>query len=176
MDEIDLEIENYTLGDILKLFNLAEDFGEFELKNAKKMVLMTHPDKSKLDKEVFIFFAKAYKYLRFLFDFRHRSDNTMREDLAGSEQDAEFIAKIKEKKTPNFAISFRRKILPNKSINPILIIKNSITTPIKLKVSKTEVSGISFRIISEILIDINKKVMKLTLSVKAFSSLKYWLA
>ncbi len=101
MDEIDLEIENYTLGDILKLFNLAEDFGEFELKNAKKMVLMTHPDKSKLDKEVFIFFAKAYKYLRFLFDFRHRSDNTMREDLAGSEQDAEFIAKIKEKKDFN---------------------------------------------------------------------------
>jgi hypothetical protein len=77
---------------------------------------------------------------------------------------------------PNFAISFSRKILPNKSINPILRIKNSITTPIKLKVSKTEVSGISFRIISEILIDINKKVMKLTLSVKAFSSLKYWLA
>ena len=77
---------------------------------------------------------------------------------------------------PNFAISFSRKILPNKSINPILIIKNSITKPIKLKVSKTEVSGISLRIISEILIDINKKVMKLTLSVKAFSCLKYWLA
>ena len=77
---------------------------------------------------------------------------------------------------PNFAISFSRKILPNKSIIPILIIKNSITTPIKLKVSKTEVLGISLKIISEILIDINKKVMKLTLSVKAFSSLKYWLA
>lgn len=94
----------------------------------------------------------------------------------GKRKKPKALSKIKEKKIPNFAISFSRKILPNKSINPILIIKNRITTPIKLKVSKTEVSGISFRIISEILIDINKKVMKLTLSVKAFSSLKYWLA
>lgn len=101
MEGLDLDIENYSLDDILNLFNLAEDFGEFELKNAKKMVLMTHPDKSKLDKEVFIFFAKAYKYLQFVFEFRHRNDNTMREDLAGSEQDAEFIAKIKEKKDFN---------------------------------------------------------------------------
>jgi len=77
---------------------------------------------------------------------------------------------------PNFAISLTLKILPNKSINPILIIKNSMTAIIKLNVSKTDILGISFRIISETLTDINKKVMKLTLSVKAFSSLKYWLA
>ena len=84
--------------------------------------------------------------------------------IKGKRRKPKVLSKSKEKKMPNFAISFTRKILPNKSINPILIIKNSITPTIKLKVSKTEVLGTSFRIISEILIDINKKVMKLTLS------------
>ena len=98
MENLDLNIENYSLKDILNLFNLSENFGIFELKNAKKMVLKTHPDKSNLDKEVFLFFAKAYKYLKFVFDFRHRNDSTIREDLDGNEQDAEFIAKIREKK------------------------------------------------------------------------------
>ena len=37
MEGLDLDIENYSLDDILNLFNLAEDFGEFELKNAKKI-------------------------------------------------------------------------------------------------------------------------------------------
>ena len=52
---------------------------------------------------------------------------------------------------PNFAISFSRKILPNKSIKPILTIKNSITTPIKLKVSKTEVLG-TFSLIAGVML------------------------
>lgn len=98
MENLDLNIENYSLKDILNLFNLSENFGIFELKNAKKIVLKTHPDKSKLDKEVFLFFAKAYKYLKFVFDFRHRNETTIREDLEGSEQEIEFIAKIREKK------------------------------------------------------------------------------
>jgi len=101
MENLDLNIENYSLKDILNLFNLSENFGSFELKNAKKMVLMTHPDKSNLDKEVFFFFVKAFKYLKFMFDFRHRTDATIREDLDGNEQDAEFIAKIREKKDFN---------------------------------------------------------------------------
>lgn len=98
MENLDLNIDNYSLEDILNLFNLSENFGEFELKNAKKMVLMTHPDKSNLDKEVFLFFSKAYKYLYFIFQFRYRSNKTIREDLDGDKANAEFIAKIREKK------------------------------------------------------------------------------
>ena len=94
----------------------------------------------------------------------------------GKRHNPRVLSKRKEKKIPNFAISCTLKMLPNKSITPILIMKNSITPTITLKVSKTEFLGISLRMISEILIDINKKVMKLTLSVKAFYSLKYWLA
>ena len=98
MENLDLNIDNYSLEDILNLFNLSENFGEFDLKNAKKMVLMTHPDKSNLEKEVFLFFSKAYKYLYFVFQFRHRNDKTVREDLDNDESHAEIIAKIREKK------------------------------------------------------------------------------
>jgi hypothetical protein len=98
MENLDLNIDNYYLEDILNLFNLSENFGEFDLKNAKKMVLMTHPDKSNLDKEVFLFFSKAYKYLYFVFQFRHRNDKTIREDLDNDESHSEIIAKIREKK------------------------------------------------------------------------------
>lgn len=97
MENLDLEIDNYSLEDILNLFQISENFGEFELKNAKKMVLMTHPDKSKLGKEVFLFFSKAYKYLYFIYEFRHRNDKTIREDLDGDEAHQEIIAKIREK-------------------------------------------------------------------------------
>jgi hypothetical protein len=98
MENLDLDIENYSLNDILNLFNLTETFDETDLKNAKKKVLMTHPDKSNLDSDVFLFFAKAYKYLLFINDFRHRTNKTIREDLDGNKEDAAFIAKIREKK------------------------------------------------------------------------------
>ena len=63
MDELDLDINNYELNDILNLFQIPSDFTEEQLKQCKKAVLKTHPDKSGLDKEVFLFFSKAYKVL-----------------------------------------------------------------------------------------------------------------
>lgn len=101
MENLDLNIDNYSLEDILSLFQLESDFTEDDLKSAKKMVLMTHPDKSNLDQKVFLFFTKAYKYLYFIFQFRHRSDKTIREDLDGDEAHAEIIAKIRSKEDFN---------------------------------------------------------------------------
>ena len=54
--DIDLNIDNYDLNDVLKLFKMPYHFSEKELKQAKKIVLKTHPDKSGLDKEYFLFF------------------------------------------------------------------------------------------------------------------------
>ena len=54
--DVDLNLENYTLNDLLKLFNISFNFREKELKEAKKIVLRMHPDKSKLDKKYFLFF------------------------------------------------------------------------------------------------------------------------
>uniref|UniRef100_A0A6C0CQV0 J domain-containing protein n=1 Tax=viral metagenome TaxID=1070528 RepID=A0A6C0CQV0_9ZZZZ len=73
-EEIDLNIDNYSLNDLLELFKIPFDFEEEDLKRVKKTVLMTHPDKSNLDKEVFLFFCKAYKLIYSVYNFRNRSE------------------------------------------------------------------------------------------------------
>ena len=46
LEKLDLNIDNYSLDDILKLFKLSHSFTEEDIKKTKKIVLMTHPDKS----------------------------------------------------------------------------------------------------------------------------------
>tara|TARA_B110000483_G_scaffold243669_1_gene335198 strand:+ start:11200 stop:12048 length:849 start_codon:yes stop_codon:yes gene_type:complete len=70
MNNIDLNLDNYELQDLLNLFNLSYNFDEAQLKSAKKIVLKTHPDKSKLPKEYFLFFSKAYKIIYSIYEFR----------------------------------------------------------------------------------------------------------
>lgn len=50
---VDLDINNYSLNDILNLFQVPENFNENHLKNAKKQVLRLHPDKSRLEPKFF---------------------------------------------------------------------------------------------------------------------------
>ena len=71
MEELDLNIDNYELNDLLNLFQLDYDFDESGLKQAKKIVLQTHPDKCKLDKEYFLFFSAAYKIIFSIYSFRN---------------------------------------------------------------------------------------------------------
>ena len=76
MDKLDLIIHNYELNDLLNLFKLPFHFEEPHLKEAKKIVLKTHPDKSGLDKEYFLFFSQAYKYLLKIYSLRQSSTTT----------------------------------------------------------------------------------------------------
>ena len=69
---MDLDITNYDYDDILKLFNISKQFNEEDLKNAKKRVLASHPDKSGLDKSYFLFFSSAYKILFNIYNFREK--------------------------------------------------------------------------------------------------------
>lgn len=89
MDNIDLNIHNYDLNDLLNLFSLPYHFTEEHLRDAKKIVLKTHPDKSKLDKKYFLFFSKAYKYLLKIHQLRKSSNTTnteyMKDDLWSTE-------------------------------------------------------------------------------------------
>ena len=55
-----LDITSYTLDEIFQLFDLDYQLTAEKLKHAKQKVLMTHPDKSKLDPKYFIFYKKAY--------------------------------------------------------------------------------------------------------------------
>ena len=70
MSGFDLNINNYTLEDLLNLFRLDYNFTMDDLKKAKKIALRTHPDKSGLDQQVFLFFLKAYKMCETIYKFR----------------------------------------------------------------------------------------------------------
>jgi len=71
--DLDLDINNYDLEDILGLFRIPMNFDERNLKNAKGIVLRTHPDKSGLPAEYFLFYSKAYKVLHSIWEFRQTS-------------------------------------------------------------------------------------------------------
>jgi len=71
---LDLDISNYNLQDILSLFKIPLNFTEGDLKQAKSIVLKTHPDKSGLDPDFFRFYSKAYKMLYSVWEFRKKGD------------------------------------------------------------------------------------------------------
>ena len=73
METLDLNIDNYQLPDILALFSLPTIFNDTDLKRAKMMVLKTHPDKSNMPKEYFLFFTKAYRIVHQIYTIRNPS-------------------------------------------------------------------------------------------------------
>jgi hypothetical protein len=88
---MDLDIDNYNLEDILNLFKIPEDFDESHLKSAKKIVLKTHPDKSKLDPKYFLFYSKAYKVLYTIYTFKNKSTNKKPEQTEDSLLESQHI-------------------------------------------------------------------------------------
>lgn len=70
---MDLDISNYNLREILKLFNLKENFSERDLLRAKQKVAASHPDKSSLHPDFFRFYLKAYKQLLSIWEFKNQN-------------------------------------------------------------------------------------------------------
>lgn len=99
MEGLDLNIHNYELNDLLNLFKIPYHFNNVHLKEAKKMVLKSHPDKSGLDKEYFLFFSQAYKYLFKIYNLRQSSTITnteyQKDDLWDKEHNILIDGKIK---------------------------------------------------------------------------------
>ena len=79
--DLDLDIRNYELRDILNLFKLPAVFTEAHMREAKLTVMRTHPDKSGLDKEYFLFFSKAYKILHEVYQVRAGMSRQKGDDL-----------------------------------------------------------------------------------------------
>lgn len=75
IDNLDLNIDNYSLDDLFCLFKIPPNFNEYDLKQAKKIVLNSHPDKSKLHPDYFRFFSKAYKMIYFIWQFKNKNPN-----------------------------------------------------------------------------------------------------
>uniref|UniRef100_A0A6C0JC37 J domain-containing protein n=1 Tax=viral metagenome TaxID=1070528 RepID=A0A6C0JC37_9ZZZZ len=89
MDDFDLDIDNYGLEDILNLFHLDYKFEKDCMKKAKVMALKTHPDKSGLGKDFFLFFMKAYKMLEAIYEYRYKKEQCVKKQEYTPEENTE---------------------------------------------------------------------------------------
>lgn len=69
-----LNIQTYSLEELLDLFNLSKNYDVEELKKAKRKVLYMHPDKSKMPPEYFLFYKKAFEIVVTFFEERVKQD------------------------------------------------------------------------------------------------------
>ena len=105
MDEFDLDIDNYQLEDILNLFHLDYKFDIESMKKAKFMALKTHPDKSGLKKDFFLFFMKAYKMLEAIYDYRYKKEQCAKNQkyiVEINEQNKQLLKKLDGKSAKDF--------------------------------------------------------------------------
>lgn len=63
-----LDLKNYSLDELLDLFQLDYNMTTYDLNRARKTVLMLHPDKSKLPPEYFIFYKRAFEKIVELYE------------------------------------------------------------------------------------------------------------
>ena len=73
-----LRIQDYTLDELLGLFDLTSRTITLEqVKNAKKRVLMLHPDKSRLGSEYFLFYKKALEILVQFYEQQNKQNQVL---------------------------------------------------------------------------------------------------
>tara|TARA_B100000902_G_scaffold333931_1_gene332748 strand:- start:2683 stop:3534 length:852 start_codon:yes stop_codon:yes gene_type:complete len=98
---IDLNIDNYELDDILNLFKIDYHFNIDDLKRIKKEVIKTHPDKSKLPKEYFLFFTKAYKIIFTIYNTREKREKSTIYVLNDDDENKELLKEVSKKEDFN---------------------------------------------------------------------------
>lgn len=74
-----LNLDKYNYEELLNIFDLPEDYGEMELKRAKKKVLMMHPDKSGFPNEYFIFYRDAFNLILKNYELRVKTEASVHE-------------------------------------------------------------------------------------------------
>lgn len=73
-NNLDLNLEHYSRNELFGLFGLKTiNLTENLMKDCKKIVLKTHPDKCKLEPKYFLFFSSAYKKLYSIYEFQNKS-------------------------------------------------------------------------------------------------------
>jgi len=127
---IDLNIDNYSREDLYKLFGfrISSILTEDNMKDAKKILLKTHPDKSRLDNKYFIFFGKAYKYLHDIYEFQNKTNSkkntNYHDDECVDSQNSQVLDKMFEiqtdlKQTNNFNKWFNTKFEKHRLEDPV---------------------------------------------------------
>jgi hypothetical protein len=81
-NQLDLNIDNYSRPELYKLFglNTSITLSEDIMKECKKLVLKTHPDKARIDEKYFIFFSQAYKKLLGIYEFQNKTTSKKSQD------------------------------------------------------------------------------------------------
>lgn len=132
MDIHNLDINMYSFKDILDLFSMDENnITVDEMKKAKKTVLMTHPDKSKLDSKYFLFFKKAFDILFHYYqnNLKQTVDidnvNTDYQDYHDSEDTTEISKQISNISKKSFNQKFNKLFEENANIKKIDPDKNN---------------------------------------------------
>jgi hypothetical protein len=72
-----LNIQNYSLEELLGLFELNYNITFEDMKRAKKRVLMLHPDKSKLSPEYFLFYKKAFEIVVRFYENQNKQNQSV---------------------------------------------------------------------------------------------------
>ena len=75
------------------------------MKKAKLMALKTHPDKSGLPKDVFLFFMKAYKMLEAIYEYRYKKEQCAKKQEYSAEvnsENKELLKKLNGKSAKDF--------------------------------------------------------------------------
>ena len=80
--QLDLNIDNYSRAELYKLFGLQVSItlSEDIMKECKKLVLKTHPDKARIDEKYFVFFGQAYKKLLTIYEFQNKTNSKKTEN------------------------------------------------------------------------------------------------
>jgi hypothetical protein len=94
-----LDIKSYSFDEILNLFEITDyDFSLEELKRAKKKVLMTHPDKSRLSPEYFLFYKKAFEIIFHYYEDNHKQNQEVKHQDYNPKQGSNDFNKATEQK------------------------------------------------------------------------------
>jgi hypothetical protein len=73
-NNIELNVEKYSKEGLYKLFGITNHtLTEENMREIKRNVLKTHPDKSQNDPKYFIFFSKAYQRLYNIYEFQNKN-------------------------------------------------------------------------------------------------------
>ena len=120
--DVDLDIDNYDLEDILRLFKLDYNFDENDLRNARKSALKSHPDKSKLDMKYFLFFSKAYNIIYDIYQFRQKKF-----------QNASNKKYLKEEMSESNKYELKKKLSKFKNAKDFNVWFNRVFNDVKLK-------------------------------------------
>jgi hypothetical protein len=120
-----LDISKYNFDEILALFDMDYNMNTDDMKRAKKKVLMTHPDKSRLDPKYFLFYKKAYEFVvnyyneRIKHEERSNKKSTAYTPLenqdVGQEQVSGIIGKMNKK---DFNSTFNDLFETNMAVKP----------------------------------------------------------